>query len=68
MTKNDRLVGRPAHFPLYCAICGIIGADTTGWVWPAHGRREEGQRAPVHERCLNGGIDKDDLETFSDEG
>lgn len=47
--------GRPAHFPLYCAICGIIGADIIAWVWPAHGRREDGLMAPVHERCLDGG-------------
>ncbi len=64
MKEADRtsLTQRPAHFPLYCAICGVIGADTVGWVYPAHGYREEGQRAPVHKECLTGRADRETAE------
>lgn len=58
-SSNDRLRSRPVHYPLYCSVCGIIGADTIGWAYPAHGRPEEGMRAPMHKRCLTGRRDDD---------
>lgn len=50
-----------------CGICGLPGADMTGWVYPAHGDPDEGHEAPVHRSCTEH-PDKEDQEKVDVEG